>query len=307
MSDPKRKAAFWLTEYNTPHDAYCHGIIEVIAQRRTRFQDMLIVDSGTYGKALILDGHWQSSMGDEFMYHEALVHPALVIHTHPADVLVLGGGEGATVREVLKWRCVDRVVMVDLDGEVVEACRRFLPQMHQGAFDDSRTELVTMDALEFLQKNDQPWDVIIADLTDPLPQGPSFKLFTRETMEMCRRALAADGVFVMQAGVTGPPEMGIHVRIIHTAASVFPHVHHYISQVPTWASPMGFLIGRQIPFDPDPEPAAVDTLLKTQTNGQFKMFDGRSMRSIMHPPKYLRDAIAAESRIYTLADPPQGV
>ena len=304
MSDPERRAAFWLTEYNTPHDAYCHGIVEVIAQKKTRFQEMLIVDSGSYGKALILDGRWQSSTGDEFMYHEALVHPALVIHGHPTNVLVLGGGEGATVREVLKWQCVGQVVMVDLDEEVVEACRRYLPQMHQGAFDDPRTQLVIMDALEFLQTNDQQWDVIISDLTDPLPQGPSFKLFTRETMEICRTALAPDGVFVMQAGLTGPPEMGIHVRIVRTAASVFPSIHHYISQVPTWGSPMGFVMGRQTPIDPDPQPAVVDSVLVTRTKGRLKMFDGRTMRSFMNPPKYLRDALAAESRIYTLTDPP---
>jgi spermidine synthase len=194
--------------------------------------------------------------------------------------------------------------MVDLDEEVIEACRRFLPQMHQGAFDDPRTDIMIMDALKFLQINDRPWDVIISDLTDPLPQGPSFRLFTRETMEMCRRAMAPDGVFAMQAAVTGPPEMEVHIRLVRTAASVFACTHHYISQVPTWASPMGFIIGRQIPIDPDPEPTAVDALLRTKTKGPFKMFDGRSMRSFMHPPKYIRDAIAAESRIYTMSDPP---
>ena len=137
-----------------------------------------------------------------------------VNHGAPRTVLVLGGGEGATVREVLKWKTVERVVMVDIDGEVVEACKRYLPEMHQGAFDDPRTELVIGDALAYLDRADQTWDIIISDLSDPIEEGPSFRLFTKEYFAQCRRALKPDGYFVVQAGSLAPPEMGLHVRLV---------------------------------------------------------------------------------------------
>ena len=183
-------STLWLTEYNTPHDAYCHGIVEVLYQKKTKFQEMLVVRSGAYGKALILDGCWQSSTGDEFMYHEVLVHPACVLNGAPEKVLIMGGGEGAALREVLKWKSVRQATMVDLDGEVVEACRQYLPEMHQGAFDDPRTEIFIEDADRFLDRTDRRWDVIISDLTDPLEDGPSHKLFTQEFFKKCRRAMA---------------------------------------------------------------------------------------------------------------------
>ena len=126
-------ADLWITEYITPCDVYHHGISRVLDCRRTRFQQMQIVESETYGKALVLDGKWQSCTGDEFLYHEPLVHVACVHHGAPRTVLVLGGGEGATVREVLKWNTVEKVAMVDIDGEVVEACKEHLPRNAPGS------------------------------------------------------------------------------------------------------------------------------------------------------------------------------
>lgn len=294
-----------MTEYNTPCDAYCHGILEVLYKARTRYQDVMIVETGAYGKALVLDGCWQSSTGDEFLYHEPLVHPACLVHGRPRTVLILGGGEGAALREVLKWRTVEKAVMVDLDEEVVQACREYLPEMHQNAFSDPRTQIVIEDAYTFIQKNSRKWDIIISDLTDPLEDGPSYKLFTREYFMSCRNALSREGVFVLQAGLAGPAEMKVHVRLTATVASVFPSMLHYISQVPTWAAPMGFVLGTNRNMkDYDPEPSEVDQILATSTSNVFRMFDGRTLRGLLHPPKYLREAICAEKDIYTLAHPP---
>ena len=305
MYQNKDKSTLWLTEYNTPYDAYSHGIVKVLFKARTEYQDMMIVETGAYGKALVLDGCWQSSSGDEFMYHEPLVHPAFLMNGHPRNVLILGGGEGACLREALKWKTVERAVMVDLDGEVVAACREHLPEMHRGAFDDARTEIVIGDAYDFIDKHQCKWDVVISDLTDPLEDGPSFKLFTRDYFEKCRRALTKNGVFVLQAGLAGPVEMKIHVRLAATVGSVFASMRHYISQVPTWASPMGFVIGTDQSLQGfDPQPEDVDRILKTNTDNSFRMFDGRALRGLLNPPKYLRDAVAAETRLYTLNAPP---
>ena len=195
----------WITEYISPHDVYLHGVVEVLAYRKTAFQQMYVVRSGIYGTALVLDGKWQSCTGDEFLYHESLVQPACVYHGAPKNVLILGGGEGATTREVLRWRTVERVVMVDIDGEVVAACKEHLPEMHQGAFDDPRTEVVIGDAIEYLDNALPEWDVIISDLSDPIEEGPSFKLFTREYFEQCRRGLRPGGVSCCRRVRSLPP------------------------------------------------------------------------------------------------------
>lgn len=295
----------WLTEYNTPHDAYCHGIVEVLYQTTTPFQKLMIVRTGAYGKALVLDGCWQSSTTDEFLYHEPLVHPACVLHGGPQRVLILGGGEGAALREVLKWKTVKKAVLVDLDAAVLEACRSHLPEMHEGAFDDPRSEIIIGDAFDFFENDRRKWDVIISDLTDPLEGGPSYRLFTREYFQKCRDALYPGGCFVLQAGLAGPAEMEIHVRLARTVADAFDQMMHYISPVPTWASPMGFVLGTDLSVHwDDPEPGWTDTILSEKTSGYFRMFDGRSLRGLMNPPKYLRQAIAAEKRVYTLVNPP---
>ena len=244
----------WFSEYLTPYDVYQHGIRAVLAHKKTAFQEMYIIDTGTYGKALVLDGQWQSSSGDEFLYHEPLVHPACVNHGAPNRVLLLGAGEGATLREVLKWQTVEKVVMVDIDAEVVEACRQHLTEMHQNAFDDPRAELVIDDALGFLDDSEPEWDIIISDLSDPIEAGPSFKLFTKEYFTAAKRVLAPDGAFVVQAGSVAPPEMEMHVRLVRTVMDVFDHVASYATFVPTFAAPWGFILGAQRPIDTRPDP-----------------------------------------------------
>ncbi|MBD0393724.1 MAG: methyltransferase domain-containing protein, partial [Microcoleus sp. C1-bin4] len=216
MSGSEVRADFWMSEYITPWDIYVHGIIGVLAYKKTAYQEMYVVQTGTYGKGLVLDGKWQSCTGDEFLYHEPLVHPAMIGHGSPKKVLVLGGGEGATIREVLRWKTVEKVVMIDIDGEVVEACREHLPEMHQNAFDDPRCEVVIGDALDYLDKTDKDWDIVISDLSDPIEEGPSFQLFTKEYFEKVRGVMSPNGYFVVQAGPVSPAEMKMHARIVNT-------------------------------------------------------------------------------------------
>jgi spermidine synthase len=305
MPGAQLNADVWITEYITPYDVYHHGITRVLASADTPFQQMHIVETGSYGKALVLDGKWQSCTGDEFLYHEPLVQVACVNHGSPRTVLVLGGGEGATVREALKWKSVEKVVMVDLDGAVVDACREHLSEMHQGAFNDPRTEVVIADALDYLDNADAQWDVIISDLSDPIEEGPSFKLFTREYFEKCKRALSPGGYFTVQAGPVAPAEMDLHVRLASTVRAVFKNMASYVSHVPTYASPWGFVIGSDQSIDAEPDPAPVDQRLQEGTSGSFRMFDGICLRGMMSIPKHLREAIANETEVYSLASPPK--
>jgi spermidine synthase len=305
MPGARVKADVWITEYITPWDVYSHGVTRILAAARTPFQDMQIVETGVYGKALVLDGKWQSCTGDEFIYHEALVQPAMIAHGDARRALILGGGEGATAREILRWRAVERVVMVDLDGEVVEACRKHLPEMHQGAFDDPRVELRIADAIDFIESTEESWDVVISDLTDPLESGPSFQLFTKEHFEKIRRILAPGGVLVVQAGPTAPVLAAMHARVVATLRSVFAHVHAYTAHTASYGSPWGFALCTERPIDRRPDPGRVDRLLAEQTTGGLKMIDGETLLGLLQTPAHLRRAIAEESRVFTLADPPR--
>ncbi len=191
MAGSELKADLWVNEYITPWDIYSHGVSRILAYKKTAFQEMYIVESGAYGKALVLDGKWQSCTGDEFIYHEALVQPAMIAHQEPKTALILGGGEGATTRELLRWKTIEKVMMIDIDGDVVEACKEHLPEMHQGTFDDPRFELVVADALEVLDTTNDQWDIIISDLVDPIEEvllSPySRKNTLKNYKEFCRK------------------------------------------------------------------------------------------------------------------------
>lgn len=305
MSGNELGADFWMSEYITPWDIYVHGLTSVILHKKTAYQDLYIVETGAYGKALVLDGKWQSCTGDEFLYHEPLVHPAMIHHGSPRRVLVLGGGEGATLREILRWNTVEQVTMVDIDGEVVEACRQYLPEMHQNAFDDPRVELVIGDALEFLQTTDPQWDVIVSDLSDPIEEGPSFKLFTKEYFEKLRHVLTPEGFLVVQAGPVSPGGMELHVRLVNTINAVFEHTVSYNSYISTYGAPWGFALASSQAINSRLDPHQVDQLLQQKTTGELRMFDGVTLLGMMQTPLHLRQAIAAETQIYTLAEPPK--
>ncbi|AMW29804.1 methyltransferase domain-containing protein [Limnospira fusiformis KN01] len=298
-------ADLWLSDYITSWDIYAHGVIRVLLSQQTAYQKMEILETVSYGRVLVLDGKLQSCMVDEFLYHEPLVQPALIYHGKPQKVLILGGGEGATVREVLRWHTVKEVVMVDLDQEVVAACKNYLPEMSDRAFDDPRTTVNIDNAINFLDNSSQQWDVIISDLSDPVESGPSFQLFTQEYFSKMARVLKPDGFLVVQAGSTALAGLRFHTKVAHTINQVFPHIQSYSSDVPSFGEPWGFVLASKQPISSRPDPESVNQLLATQTKGGLRMLDGNTLLGLFQIPTYLRNAIASETEVYTLANPPQ--
>ncbi len=300
------QADCWINEYISPWDIYSHGVTRILDYRKTRYQDMYIAETGLYGKGLVLDGKWQSSLGDEFLYHEPLVHPGMVAHGAPKSALVLGGGEGATVREIFRWNTIQRCVMVDIDGEVVEACRRHLPEMSQGAFEDPRLELVIDDAIRVLETTKDTFDIIISDLSDPIEEGPSFALFTKEYFEKVRRALAPGGFFTLQSGPLTPFDVKTHAGLASTLRTIFPYTLSFSAYVPMYSASWSHILASSEPIEPRlAPPERVDAVLAERTKGGFRMFDGKTMLGMMNLPLYIRKAIATETRIFTLAAPPK--
>lgn len=177
-------------------------IREVLAEVRTPFQNIRIVDTECFGKILLLDGHVQLASLDERAYHEALVHIPLLSLNEPKRALVVGGGDGGVLRELVKHESLQTIDMVEIDVEVVETCLRHLPELSNGAFEDPRVSLHIADAFGFMKEVGEPYDFMVLDITD-VYEGEdgalSEQLFTREFYDDCRQALKPDGMLVTQA------------------------------------------------------------------------------------------------------------
>jgi spermidine synthase len=269
----------------------------IVYSGRTKYQAVDIIET-VMGRTLALDGRTQSAEADEFIYHEALVHPALVSHPKPRAVFIGGGGEGATLREALAHKTVRRAIMCDLDGELVELCRLHLPKWHRGAFDDKRTQLVIGDAKACLES--QPansLDVIVMDITDPMEGGPSLPLFTKDFYRMALGKLAPGGILVTQAGPAGIGMGGVFTAIANTLKAAAGHVHPYRTAMLSFGSDWGFaMAGRDGPVAAL-SPAEVDRRVKARISTTLRFYDGESHAGLFALPKWLRDELARERHV----------
>jgi spermidine synthase len=294
----------WFFETTTAFEGHMHAIARTIVEAQTKFQHVEILQTAAYGKTLVLDGRIQSSQGDEFIYHEALVHPGmLTTEDPPRSALVIGGGEGATLREILRYPSITRAVMVDIDGEVVELCKTHLPEMHQGAFDDPRTQVRHEDARAYLEKSNDRFDFITVDLVEPLEEGPARMLFTQEFYALVRDRLTPGGTMTMQAGMTKLGELGFFTSIHRTLREVFPVVAAYQSFISCFGTPWGFIVASK-KVDPARQGAqVVDKLIAERVKGSLEYWDGVTHQHAFSLPKFIRKAVAKQTRIVTDAHP----
>ena len=294
----------WHYELITPDLYQAERIDHVFFSGRTPYQEVVVQDGAAFGRSLVLDGKTQSTEVDEFVYHEGLVHPAMISHPAPTSVFVAGGGEGATIREVLKHDAVESVVMVDIDSKVVDLCREYLPNHHRGSFDDPRVRLINADALAYLESTSERFDIVIIDVPDPLEAGPAYLLFTQEFYSLVRDRLRPGGVMVSQSGPTGPSFYEqCFSAVANTVASVFAVITLSETFVPSFGSTWGFVIG-SLGEDPgDLSPEDVDARIAARITGQLRYFDGTTLRGMVSVPKYLRESVASESRIITRDTP----
>lgn len=207
-------------------------IEEVCFERNTGHQRLLIFRNARFGRIMVLDGIVQTTEGDEFIYHEMLAHVPVFAHGSVRRVLIVGGGDGGMLREVLRHREVERVVQVEIDAAVIATAREHLPNHSAGAFDDPRAEVVIADGLRFVSETAERFDVVVSDSTDPV--GPGTALFSPEFYAGCRRCLAPGGVLVTQNGVAflQPDEARDTAREF---ARWFRDWHFFSAAVPTYA------------------------------------------------------------------------
>lgn len=194
--------------------------------------------------------------------------------------------------------------MVDIDREVVELCQRYLPNHHRGAFDDPRLELHHGDALEFLERGRQRFDVVVIDVPDPLEAGPAYLLFTREFYELVRDRLTPEGMVAAQAGPTGPTFYDqCFTAVVNTVGQVFPSVYAYEAFVPSFGGTWGFVIGSLGPGPVSLSDDETDRRVADRVDGRLRMFDATAQRGMFSLPRYLREGIANETRVITRDKP----
>ncbi|MBI4337831.1 MAG: polyamine aminopropyltransferase [Chloroflexi bacterium] len=294
----------WYFEPITPDLLHGVSIRKTLYTGATRYQAVEVLESGAFGRMLVLDGKTQSAELDEFVYHEGLVHPALLTHPRPESVFIGGGGEGATAREVLRHPGVRQVAMVDLDSEVVDLCRQWLPQHHQGAFEDPRLRLHVADARAYLEQTAEHYDVMVLDLPDPLEGGPAYQLYTEEFYRLVRTRLRPGGVMVTQSG----PASVVNCREVFTAIHntlerVFPVVAPYAVHMMSFGETWGFNVAS---LAPDPRTLVareIDLRLAQDGVSGLRFYDGTTHLGLFAIPRFLRDALSAEDRAITLEHP----
>ncbi|MGQ4832274.1 MAG: polyamine aminopropyltransferase [Candidatus Asgardarchaeia archaeon] len=228
----------------------------ILYSGRTKYQTIELFESPLFGKVLLLDGLVQISEYDEHIYHEALVHPTLLSIDSPETVLIIGGGDGGALRQVLKHKTVKRAVLVDLDREVIEFSKKYFPKM-KAAFEDPRTEVIIGDGMKFIEEEtNEKFDFVIIDLTDP--SGPSRLLYTKEFYEMVKNILTKKGAIVTHAESLYVFQTYFAI-IYRTLSSVFKYARPYYAYVPSF----GFLWGYVTASDTiDPLSLNVDELKK---------------------------------------------
>ncbi|MCL6548946.1 MAG: polyamine aminopropyltransferase [Alicyclobacillus sp.] len=245
----------WFTERQTDNLTIGLRVTKTLHSEQTRYQGLDVVETAEYGRMLVLDGCIMTTDYDEFVYHEMLAHVALHTHPQPKSVLVVGGGDGGVIREVLKHPSVERAVLAEIDDRVIEASKRFFPQISSG-FGDPRVDVQVTDGIQYVADHPGEFDVILVDSTDPV--GPAVGLFSREFYRSVHRALREDGVFAAQ---TESPFVNRELirRVFSDVRSVFAQTHLYLAYVPTYPTGMwSFTLGSKR-HQPLPGPQAART------------------------------------------------
>jgi len=227
----------WINETLYPAWGQRFQVKRELARVKSEFQDIVIFESFSHGRVMVLDGVIQITEGDEFVYQEMLTHVPLLAHGHAANVLIIGAGDGGVLRRVLQHNSVQRAVMVEIDGEVIRLAKEFLPNIAGDAWNDPRAQVIVGDGIDYVRKAaDGSFDVIIVDSTDPIGVGEV--LFTDEFYANSARILSPRGLIVNQCGV--PFMQADELR--DTSArrkKFFPHVSAYVAAVPTYVG--GFM------------------------------------------------------------------
>ncbi|TVU33217.1 hypothetical protein EJB05_25007 [Eragrostis curvula] len=324
---PCAEESKWYEEEIDDDLKLCYRLNSVLHRGASKYQEIALIDTKHFGKALIIDGKMQSAEVDEFIYHESLVHPPLLFHPNPKTVFIMGGGEGSTAREVLRHNTVQRVVMCDIDEEVVEFCRTYLSanwavlRQRQALPRHQRRQVCiwscqmpchsplsllmllltrrNMKCRAELEKSRDKFDVIVGDLADPVEGGPCYQLYTKSFYEhVVKPKLTDRGIFAGPAGVLTHRE--VFSSIYNTLRHVFKYVKAYTAHVPSFADTWGWVMASDHPFNLSAQ--QINARIKERVDGELVYLSGESLISSTTLNKSVYKSLQNETHVYTEDD-----
>lgn len=224
----------WYTENHTQNVRFSIKVEKQLVSVKSQFQRIDVFESYEFGKILVIDGYLMLTEKDEFIYHEMLTHVPMAVNPDVKNVLVIGAGDGGTVRELTRYQSIERIDMAEIDKLVVDVCREYLPQT-ASKLDDPRVNIYYEDGLKFVRSKQNEYDLIIVDSTDPF--GPGEDLFTKEFYGNCYKALKEGGILVNQHESPYYPEDALAMQKAHKKIkSIFPVALVYQAHIPTYPS-----------------------------------------------------------------------
>eukprot|EP00268_Persea_americana_P043410 TRINITY_DN4362_c0_g1_i2.p1 TRINITY_DN4362_c0_g1~~TRINITY_DN4362_c0_g1_i2.p1 ORF type:complete len:332 (+),score=47.70 TRINITY_DN4362_c0_g1_i2:169-1164(+) len=289
---------YWYEEELDNDLKWSFALNSILYRGSSEYQDIALLDTKHFGKALVIDGKMQSAEMDEFIYHECLIHPPLLCHPNPKTVFIMGGGEGSAARELFRHKSIEGVVMCDIDQEVVDFCRRYLT-VNQQAFCNEKLQLVINDAKIELERREEKFDVIVGDLADPVEGGPCYQLYTKSFYEkVLKPRLNHQGIFVTQAGPAGVlTHKEVFSSIYNTLRQVFNYVLAYTAHVPSFADTWGWVIASDQPFDLNTK--LIDSRIDERVDGELLYLNGASLLSSTIMNKSVYQSLLKETHVYT--------
>ncbi len=271
----------WYTEKQTPNIGITCKISNVIHTEESEFQKIDIIQTNQFGRMLVLDGMVMTTIQDEYVYHEMISHVAMNTHPNPKKVLVVGGGDGGAIREIIKYPSVEKAVLAEIDGRVIELSKQYLPEI-AGGLDDPRVDVRVIDGIKHVQEHKNEYDVILVDSTEPI--GPAEGLFAKEFYKSIFESLKEDGIMVAQ---TESPFFNndLITRVYKDIVSIFPITKLYLANIPTYPSGLwSFTIGSK-KHDPLEVPSSQLKTLDT------KYYTPEIHKSVFALPKFVADLI----------------
>ena len=278
---------FWLNEKHSEGYSVNWKFTETIHTEQTSYQHLAVINTVDFGKALVLDGLVQTTEKDEFIYHEMIVHPILMSHPNPQKVLVIGGGDGGSIREVVKYASVQQADLIEIDENVILACRKYLPEI-SCSLTDKRVRLFIEDGLDFVKRKQDYYDIVIVDSSDPI--GPAEGLYTQEFYTDIHQALKPDGILVAQ---TGSPLFNKELLAAANKriSKLFPITETYLTAIPTYTGGFwSFTLGSK-KYDPaQAQPG--HKLLKTMN---LKYYNEDIHKACFALPNFVRDLLGSSA------------
>jgi len=304
----KRHKSFWFIEKVSDTCMMKKLITGQLYMGQSPFQQVEVIETKDFGRTLVLDGVTQSAHVDEYIYHESMVHPALLAHPNPKTVLIGGGGELASVREALRHKSVEKVIMVDIDELSVKVSREVLKHkgVNEKMLQDPRLEIVIGDVTKFLEKSDLIFDAVIMDIADPIEAGPGIVCYFTSFYEKIKQRLSKGGVFVTQSHGASLLNYEVFCVLNNSLQTVWPAVLPYRADVPSFGEVWGWNICMETKPEWWENAEAIDKLLAERIDNAdelLEFYDGQSHIGLFHMPKYFRKLLEKETRVMTEETP----